>query len=130
MYFPVCVAVMCSKKYTLVSPHLICWHCIKYFKNSVFPATFVCKEEQNQHHNNTILFNVYSKDALISPLDYFLAMQKQHHSGTILFNVHSKDALISLLTTQSGGYKCCKYCVLNYQIQCTYETQVTKTWLF
>ena len=89
MYLPVCVVVMCSKNYTLVSPHLICEHCIKYFNNSVFPAGSVCKEEQKQHHSGTILFNVYSKDALISPLDYFL-------------------------TTQSGGYKCNKYCVLNY----------------
>ena len=32
-----------------------------------------------------------------------------------------------MLTTQSGGYKCYKYCVI---LQCTYETEVTETCLF
>ena len=45
----------------------------------------VCKEEGKQHHtapNN--IFNFYSKDAIMSPLNYFM-------------------------TTQSGGYECNNY---------------------
>ena len=57
--------------------------------NRVFPACSVCKEEWKQHHSGTRLFNFYSKDALMFPLD-------------------------DLLTTQSGGQKCHNHCVLNY----------------
>ena len=43
-----------------------------------------------------------------------------------------------MTTIQSGGYKCYKYCVLNYHTslrctrspECTYENQVTKRCLF
>ena len=62
---------MCSKNYALVSSHLTCEHCIVYSQLAVF----VRKSRSSTIHSGTILFNVYSKDALISPLEYFLTTQ-------------------------------------------------------